>query len=94
MRQQNVNSKGKLERELEEAKREYSEFVKTDPLYLQIRDAAMESIRQKPGILQTDLYTALPQFDKTDIQYAIYFAEDHGAIVRAKQGRTYSLSLP
>ena len=94
VRQQNVNSKGTLDRELEEAKREYSEFVKGDPLYQQIRDAAMQRIGEKPGILQTDLYKALPQFDKADIQYAIYFAEDHHAIVRVKKGRTYVLSLP
>jgi hypothetical protein len=83
-----------LEHELEEARREYSEFVKTDPLYLRIRDAATERIRQNPGIVQTDLYKALSEFDKADIQYAIYFAQDHGAIVRAKKGRTYSLTLP
>ena len=94
VRQQNVNSEGKLERDLEEAKREYSEFVKTDPLYQQIRDAAIQKIGEKLGILQTDLYTTLPQFDKTDIQYAIYFMDEHGAIVRTKKGRTYSLSLP
>lgn len=94
VRQQNINSQGKLERDLEEAKREYRDFVKTDPLYLQIRDAAVQTIGARPGILQTELYTALPQFGKADIQYAVYFMDEHYAIVRAKKGRTYSLSLP
>ena len=94
VRQQNVNTGGKLEGMLAEAKREYSEFVKTDPLYKQIRDATLERIREKPGILQTELYTSLPAFDKADIQYGAYFMEDHDAIVRTKKGRTYSLSLP
>lgn len=93
VRQQNVNMGGRLEPELEEAKREYSEFVKTDPLYQQIRGAALERITEKPGILQTELYTKLAEFDKADVQYAAYFMEDHGVIVRTRKGRTYSLSL-
>lgn len=94
VRQQNVNLEGKLERDLEEASREYSDFVKTDPLYLKIRDAAIQVIRKNPGVLQTELYSSLPQFDKEDIQYAAFFMDDHGAIIRTKKGRTYSLSLP
>ncbi len=94
LRQQNVNTGGQLERELEEAKREYSEFVKTDPLYHRVRDAAAAKIREQPGILQTELYKALPEFAKGDISYAMWFAADHGAVVRTKKGRTYSLTLP
>jgi hypothetical protein len=93
VRQQNVNMGGRLEPELENAKREYSEFVKTDPLYQQIRGAALERITENPGILQTELYTKLPEFDKAAVQYAVYFMEDHGFIVRTRKGRTYSLSL-
>ena len=94
MRQQNVNAGGQLEKELEEAKREYSEFVKTDPLYIRVRDAAVGKIREQPGILQTELYEALPEFDKGDVSYAMWFAADHGFVVRTKKGRTYSLTLP
>lgn len=94
VRQQNVNTGGQLERELEEAKQEYSDFAKTDPLYKQIRDAAVEKIREQPGILQTELYKVLPQFDKTDITYAMYFADEQRTIIRTKKGRTYCLSLP
>jgi hypothetical protein len=93
VRQQNVNRNGKLERELGEARTEYSDFVKTDPLYKRVRDAALVKISQQPGILQTELYKALPEFDKSDISYAMYFAEDHGVVKRTKKGRTYSLSL-
>lgn len=94
VRQQNINEGGRLEQELKEAKSEYSEFVKTDPLYQQIRDAAVAKIREEPGILQTALYKALVAFDKSDITYAMYFADDHGVIARTKKGRTYSLSIP
>lgn len=94
VRQQNINDDGRLEQELKEAKSEYSEFVKTDPLYQQIRDAAVAKIREEPGILQTALYKALVEFDNSAIMYAMYFADDHGVIARTKKGRTYSLSIP
>ncbi|SRR6266508_440904 len=94
LRQQNENTGGQLQRELEEAKREYREFVKSDPLYLCIRDAALAKVRQQPGILQTDLYKVLSQFDRADVSYAVYFAADHGILTRTKKGRTYSLDLP
>jgi hypothetical protein len=44
--------------------------------------------------LQTDLYSVLDGFNKEDIAYAMYFAAEHGAVIRTKKGRTYSLSLP
>jgi len=93
VRQQNENTGGQLQKELEEAKREYSEFVKSDPLYLAIRDAALPKVREQPGILQTELYKALSQYDRADVSYAIYFAADHGILTRTKRGRTYSLDL-
>jgi hypothetical protein len=93
VRQQNINLNGALNRDLEDVKREYSDFVKTDPLYQQIRDAVVQSIRQKPGILQTEMYTTLSRFPRTDVQYALYFAADHGVIARTKKGRTYALSV-
>lgn len=94
VKQQNINTGRQLEQELKEVKSEYSEFVKTDPLYQQIRDAAVAKIREEQGILQTALYKALPAFDKSAITYAMYFAHEHGVIVRTKKGRTYSLSVP
>lgn len=93
VKQQNENSSGQLQRDLEEAKREYSEFVKSDPLYLRIRDATLSKIREQPGILQTELCKALPQFNRPDVSYAVYFAGDHGVLRRTKKGRTYSLDL-
>jgi hypothetical protein len=36
VRQQNVNMSGALENELKEAQREYSEFARSDPLYLKV----------------------------------------------------------
>lgn len=93
VKQQNINTNGKLEKELEEAKREYSEFAKNDPLYIKICDASLPKIKERPGILQTDLYKLVPQFARRDISYALYFAADHGKVKRIKKGQTYSLSL-
>jgi hypothetical protein len=94
VKQQNFRNGGQLDRELDEAKKEFSEFVKTDPLYRQIIAVAVAKIRETPGIFQTDLYKALTAFDKSDITYVLYFAADHGTICRTKKDRTYSLSLP
>lgn len=85
---------GALQGELDAVKREYSEFVKTDPLYRLIRDAAIQVIRRQFGILQTQIYDVLAKVPKQDLQYALYFAADHGGIVRTKKGRSYELSLP
>jgi hypothetical protein len=92
-KQQNINSGGALQSELDAVKREYSDFDKTDPLYHEIKDAAVQAIRERPGLLQTEIYTALSRFPKGDVQYALYFAADHGTIIRTKKGRTYALSL-
>ena len=93
VRQQNIRKGGGLESDLAEAKSEYSDFVKSDPLYLKIREAALEKIQEEPAILQTELYKALHQFDRGDISYAMYFAEDHRFVTRVKKGRTYSLNV-
>jgi len=93
VRQQNITTNGSLERELEDAKKEYSEFVKTDPLYTKICDAILPKIKDHPNILQTELYKLFPQFNKDDISYALFFSAEHGKVNRAKKGRTYCLSV-
>jgi hypothetical protein len=92
-KQQNASSGGALQAELDAVRREHSDFVKTDPYYRQIRDAAVELIKQRPGMLQTEIYGLLSAFPKEDVQYGLYFASDHGVILRTKKGRTYALSL-
>ena len=93
-KQHNALHHGAFDAQLEAVKREYSEFVKSDPLYQVIRQALVQAIRRQPGILQTEMYNVLAKVPKEDLQYALYFAGDHGFIVRTKRGRTYSLSLP
>jgi hypothetical protein len=93
-KQHNAQYNGAFQSQLDAVKREYSEFVKTDPTYQLLRQALVLAIQQQPGILQTEMYARLSKISKEDLQYALYFAADHGFIVRTKKGRTYALSLP
>ena len=93
VRQQNITTNGGLEKELEDAKKEYSEFVKTDPLYTDICNVILPKIKDHPNILQTELYKLFPQFNKNDISYALYFSAEHGKVNRIKKGRTYGLAV-
>jgi hypothetical protein len=93
-KQHNALHNGAFNAQLEAVKREYSEFVKSDPDYQLLRQAIVLIIQGRPGILQTEVYTALAKVPKEQLQYALYFAADHGFIVRTKKGRTYSLTLP
>jgi len=79
--------------ELAEAQKEYSEFAKVDPLYLEICGEVLPVVEKSPGIIQSDLYKRFPKFEKGQLSYALYFAAAHGKIVRIKKGRSYALSL-
>jgi len=93
IRQQNINTAGKLDEEYKLAEEEYSEFVKQDPLYVKICDSVLPKISEIPGILQIDLYKIFPEINKNDISYSLYFATKHGKIIRVKKGRTYELLI-
>ena len=93
LRQYNIATGGALEAELAQAKGEYSEFVRTDGFYLSIYEAVSTIIRQTPGILQSQVHREIPNFSKSDIAWALYFAADHGKTIRTKKGRSYTLTL-
>lgn len=93
LKQQNVNTDGKFEKELEDAKKAFSDFAKTDPLYLKVLNLVIPEIKKSPRILQTEIYKLFPNIIKDNISYTIYFAADHDIIKRTKKGRTYSLEL-
>ena len=77
---------------LEKLKAEYYDFVvHRDPIYRLHLKYPLMSIKEKPGILQTDLYKEFASKRKETISYVLYFAEKEGLIRREKQGRTYSL---
>jgi hypothetical protein len=93
VKQQNINEGGKLEDELNAAKKTYSDFVKNDPIFIEILSAIFPVLKENPGILQTEIYKLFPKIEKNDLSYTLYFASDHGKIIRKKTGRTYSLYL-
>ena len=79
---------------VDEAKQAFSKFVRLDPLYLRLVEIVVGAIQKQPGVLQTQLYSQFADVPKEDLMYVLYFAEDHGRIMRAKKGRTFSLFLP
>ena len=81
------------EKRLSEAKQEYTDFAKRDPLYFKTLPLVRAEIEKRPGVLQTELYKILSSIEKHEISYVLYFAEEHGEIVRTKKGRTYQLTL-
>jgi hypothetical protein len=91
MRQQNINTNGGFEDELDQAKKAYADFVKRDPLYLAICGEVIPYIKENPGVIQTDLYKEFAGYTREDIRYALYFAAELGRIKRVKKGRSYTL---
>src|SRR5947208_2371488 len=68
-KQQNANSDGAFQTELDAIRREYSDFVKTDPDYQMIRDGILKVLKQRPGIVQTELYEIFAEVPKEALQY-------------------------
>jgi hypothetical protein len=91
LKQSNVNTGGTLNGAIQEAEFLFSDFVRKDPLYLRIAPIVIDTVKANPGILQTALYLALPDIPKQSLSYVLYFAADHGCILRKKKGRTYEL---
>ena len=71
-------------------RQEQTDFARDDPLYQGIVAAVRPIVQAEPGILQTALYSRLP-FDRGDVGYALYFANEVGDIRRRKKGRTYEI---
>lgn len=69
-----------------------SNFAETDDLFHRIKDDALMVISKNPNILQTDIYNLLKAYSKSDIQYALYYAEYKNYITRTKKGRSYLLN--
>ena len=48
-------------------------------------------IIKNPGVVQSELYKQLPQYDKNEISNVLYWWEKDGKIRREKSGRSYAL---
>jgi len=90
-RQASVLNAGAYKNEWEEATREYEDFGSKDPNFANLMSVIGPVIRQNPGILQTQLYEKLRDIPKSDISYALYFADKLGKLARMKKGRTYEI---
>lgn len=98
-----ANQSGEYETELQNATREYEEFVTRDPIFSKIISVLVPFIECNPGILQSDISKQFPtmnwselyqytrEISREDISYALYFAAKQGKILRTKKGRSYEL---
>jgi hypothetical protein len=89
--------------ELENASKEYEEFVRRDPIFNKLLAVLNAGIKENPGILQSEItgkaeamnWSELYNYDrpiaKDDIYYVLYFADKFGFITRTKKGRSYEL---
>ena len=92
--------------QLEFVKKEYSEFVRRDPIFNKMLPFFLDGVRQNQGILQSDITAKAEDMNwgelrnynrpisKDDIRYVFYFAEEFGLLIRKKEGRSYRLYLP
>lgn len=70
---------------------EFRTFVQNDPAYQAVMPLIRQTIRDTPGILQTDIYKALPDVPRESVSYVLYFAADLGEVRREKKGRSYAV---
>lgn len=69
------------------------ELLRIENLTKKLRTELPTIIRNKPGILQTDIYKLYnPEF-KQHISQTLYTMADENIITRTKSGRTYSLTI-
>jgi predicted transcriptional regulator len=91
-KQANQTANGQWDEEVSLAKKEYSDFVRNDPLYINGLSILISIIKNNPGILQTELYKQV-DIIREDVSYILYFAAEMGIIERIKKGRSYQLRL-
>lgn len=81
---------GGTDREKVLLKQEQADFAQAHPLYKTIVKDIEEIVIVEPGTVQTALYKQL-SYNKEDIQWAIYFADELGDLRREKKGRSYAV---
>lgn len=75
----------------DEFKKIMTYFANRDPLYKDMIVELIPIIAKQEGILQSKIYSCLPQYDPETIRYVLYFAHELGDIRREKKGRSYEL---
>lgn len=69
-------------------------FAQDDPLYREVMAKLKPVVLANPGILQSSIYTRLPEYDQETVRYVAYFGHEIGDIHRRKKGRSYELLPP
>lgn len=81
--------------ESDETKQEFkklmTEFAAKDPLVSSVSRTVLALVREKPGVLQTQIYKHLPGIGVEEARYALYFMEQLQLIDRRKSGSSYKL---
>ncbi|MBQ8261700.1 MAG: hypothetical protein IJZ00_05395 [Lachnospiraceae bacterium] len=66
-------------------------IVKNTTLQLREGEVCFLFVLSNPGVIQSDLYKKMPQYDKNEISNTLYWWEKEGKIRREKSGRSYAL---
>lgn len=68
-----------------------TEFASHDPMVHLIAQRVHQLAIDNPGQLQSKIYRHFPEFDKEQVRYGLYFADELGLVRRKKKGNTYQL---
>lgn len=71
-----------------------TEFASADPLVREIAERVRDLVAETPGLLQSKIYGNFPEYDKEQVRYALYFANELGLVHRKKKGNSYELFPP
>jgi|JI10StandDraft_1071094.scaffolds.fasta_scaffold04909_13 hypothetical protein len=71
-----------------------TEFASADPLVKEIVVRVRALVEESPGLLQSGIYSSIPEYSQEQVRYALYFAHELGWVFRKKKGRSYQLFPP
>lgn len=79
--------------QVDQLRQEVAGFVHDDPIYGAVLQNLRTDLTERPGMLQSEIGKHMGD-DRELFNYALYFAEVCGDLVRVKSGRSYKLYLP
>lgn len=82
------------ESEKNEFKKIMTYFANRDPLYKEVVVQLLPIISKNEGIIQSSIYSFVPNYSVEQLRYVLYFAHELRDITRIKKGRSYQLFTP
>ncbi len=70
-----------------------TKFASVEPFYQRHVARVVEVVRQNPGVKQSAIYELIPDMNKHDVRYVLYFADQLQQVRRVKKGNTYLLNV-